>query len=265
MIWAAAEWLLFPLGVILFMAAIEGGFRLGIRYKSGNDDMASHITALQAAILGLLALLLGFTFAMSVSRFDARKDLVVEESNAITTTWLRAGFLPQAQQHQIRDLLKSYVDARLEYYDDQNDPQRLKAEDAKAVRIQRQLWPYAIAAPELVKVPVTASLFAQSVNALIEVKEKRRVAMENHVPATVFALLFLVASAGMIFIGYVFGLTGRRRHGATTLFAVLIALVQIVILDIDRPRNGMILVSEASLERLQTALSHGDPLMPESE
>jgi hypothetical protein len=102
-------------------------------------------------------------------------------------------------------------------------------------------------------------LFIQSLNEMVNVKWTRRAALHNHVPEPVLYLLCTVAAGALGFIGYGYGLTGRRRHGSTAIFAVLIALVLATILDFDRPRGGFIRVSEEGMFRLQAAFEQDKP------
>lgn len=141
MLWTISEWVLFLAILIGFLLVIEVTFRSGRHYgaRSGRDEMP-HVGALQGAVLGLLALLLGFTFAMAVQRFETRKSLVLEESNAIGTASLRAQFLPVAQQQEAAQLFKRCVAARVEFYNAGIDESRLDAAFATSAQIQRQLW-----------------------------------------------------------------------------------------------------------------------------
>lgn len=263
MIWNINELYLFILVIGSFLVAIELGFRLGSKYAGGQDEsMTAHVSSLQSAILGLLALLLGFTFAMSIQRFDTRKDLVIEESSSIGTTYLRSQLLPEKLHKEAASLLKEYVSARLEFYYARNDIAKIEVANRKSEGIENQLWNVAAQATKESSNPVYTSLFIQSLNGVIDANEKRRVALENHVPEPVTILLFFVSIFGMGFIGYNYGLSGKRRHGSTAFFALLIASVLIVILDIDRPRRGFIQVSQSSLERLQADLNHDNAQEP---
>src|SRR6478736_1341916 len=107
-------WGLFLTIVVLVLAAIEGGYRLGsYRHRQEGREKEAPVGAMVGATLGLLAFMLAFTFGMAASRFDTRKQLVLDEANAIGTTYLRAAMLPE-KRDEVRDLLRSYVDARLE-------------------------------------------------------------------------------------------------------------------------------------------------------
>jgi hypothetical protein len=108
-----AQWVVFVLPAVLLVGFAELGFRLGLRlYLAKDAARKAEIGGIQGALLGLLGLLLGFTFAMAVGRYQARRDLVVKEANAIGTTFLRASLLPEAHRAPVEDLLRRYVEAR---------------------------------------------------------------------------------------------------------------------------------------------------------
>jgi hypothetical protein len=238
-----------------FLGATEVGFRLGMRYVDQGDDSAkAHVSSLHAAVLGVLALLLGFTFLMAVSRFDARKSLVIEEANAIGTTFLRAHLLPPEQQRPAKELLRAHLSARLAFYAAGIDPARLERAHSEAGRIERQLWALAVDAAAQDPRSVRTGLFVESLNAVIDLHEKSQVALENHVPEAVLYLLLVVSVVSFVLLGYGCGLTQRRRAALNVVFALLISFVLTAILDIDRPRRGLITVSQESLIRLQATL-----------
>jgi hypothetical protein len=256
MIWEIDELVLFAVGIVSLLIAIECGFTIGSKYADREDAaFAAHVLTLQNSLLGLLALLLGFTFAMSIERYDTRKQLVLEEANAIGTTYLRAEFLSGDHAKKIRDNLVQYVAARLDFYYAGNDKALIEAANSRSAAIEDALWNIGVAGVKEAHNPIAAGLFIQSLNDVIDINEKRLKALENHVPEAVIALLYLVSVVGMGFIGYNYGLTGKRRHGSTALFALLIVSVLIVILDMDRPRRGLIQISQSSMERLQTKIT----------
>jgi hypothetical protein len=260
MLWRIDEFVLFFLANAVYLMFIEVGFRLGRKSGGrGDDDVRNHVGALQAATLLLLALLLGFTFAMAVSRFDTRKALVVEEANAIGTTLLRARFLPESQRREVAELLEEYVSVRLAFYQAGIDPQRLQAASDAAARLDTRLWAVAVAVAARAERSVPVGLFIQSLNDLIDDNEKRRVALENHVPESVILLLFIVSCVALGFVAYGCGLTGRRHFVMNAIFAMLIAMVITVIMDIDRPRRGLVTVSQDSMVRLRATLDATAP------
>jgi len=238
-----------------YLLVLELSFRLGrARAARGDAGAREHIGSLQGSMLGLLALLLGFTFAMAVSRFDTRKALVLEEANAIGTTLLRASLLPEPAQQEVPLQLAAYVDARLAFYAAGVDPARLAAANASAARLERQLWSLGSAAAQADVRSVPVGLFIQSLNEVIDVREKCRVALDNHVPEAVIHLLLVSSCVALALVAYGCGLSRRRRFVSNATFALLLALVLTTILDIDRPRRGLIQVSQDSLVRLKASL-----------
>ncbi len=254
------QWALVAAMLMTFFAATEVGFRLGRRQQASADDASrAHVGALQGALLGLLALLLGFTFAMAVSRFDTRKELVLAEANAIGTTYLRARLLPAPHRQELVGLLRAYVDARLAFYDAGIDRVRLNAANATAARLQERLWRVAVTLAEQDPRSVPTGLFVQSLNDVIDLHEKRVRALENHVPDIVLYLVFGVGVVALAFIGHGCGLGGQRRFVSTALVAVLVTFVLAVIIDLDRPRRGLIKVSQGSMLRLKETLEQVTP------
>jgi hypothetical protein len=254
MIWRLSEVVLLPTSILVFVAAIEVGFRLGRRHRDRSEETVTHLSTLQAALLGLLALLLGFTFAMALTRYDTRRLLVVDEANAIATAHKRALFLPSTQQEEFKRLLRTYVHVRLEFYDAGIDKERLEAAYASTSHVQNQLWTLAGAAAASDPTSVAAGLLVESTNDVIALSEKRRDALQNHVAETVVYLLLAVTVGSLGFLGYGSGLAGRRRLTSSGIFAFLVALVLITILDLDRPRRGVERIGQDSMVRLEARL-----------
>jgi hypothetical protein len=260
-LWRLDEGVLFCATIVAFGAILELAFRLGRRYGVRRSDEAAktHSNALQAALLGLLAILLAFNFAMADARYEARKALLQEEVNAIRTTYMRALLLPPPQRQAVLALLRTYVATRLEFGRAGIDPALLEVANASTAHLEAHLWTLVRTVAAHHPSEAATGEFMQAVNDMVNVTEKRRAAQENHVPEVVLHLLFLVAMGALGFIAYGYGLTGQRRHSSTALFAVLIALVLTLILDLDRPRRGFIRVSEDSLLRLQATLGQDTP------
>jgi len=249
------EVILFFVVLIIFLGVIEVGYRLGRRLRKPADEAAkTHITALQTALLGLLALLLGFTFAMSVTRFETRKNLVLEEANAIGNAYWRSQLIPAEHRPVVAKMLHEYTSASLDYHLADQDSPRFATANATARRIERQIRA-AVAARAENPPSISTIMFIQAINEMAQINEKRRVALENHVPEPVYYLLFIVAGGSMGYIAYGTGLYGRRRPISTGMFAALIALVLTFILDIDQPGSGLIQVGQESMERMQATLA----------
>jgi hypothetical protein len=248
-------WLILAASIGLFLLGDEIGFRLGRRKRLDIDeDARSQVNTIQAAILGLLALLLGFTFSMAMNRFEVRKQQILEESNAIGTTYLRAQLMPEPQRKEVSALLRRYVEVRLKFYQADMDQKGFQEARDQTERLQLQLWSNAIAWGDKDPRAVTAGLFLQSLNEVIDLHSKGVTALENHVPEIILVLLYFVALAATGLIGYGAGLAGRRNFMVTMVAAVLIASVILVIVDLDRPRRGLIKVGLGRMVELRQSL-----------
>jgi uncharacterized membrane protein YtjA (UPF0391 family) len=260
MLWEMNLFLIFLIMVAIYWAATEVGHRLGLRVRARSDESdKTHVGSLQAALLGMLALLLGFSFAMAVARYELRKSLVLKEANAIGTTHLRTDFLPADQGPEAKRLLRAYVDSRLEFVESGVNAARLERTYATAATVQAQLWSMAGVAAAQDPKSVPTGLYIAALNDLIDVSEERRAAFNNHVPEAVLALIIAVSCGALGFVGCSSGLAGRKQRASTITFTILSALILIVILDMDRPRNGLIQISQDSMLRLQASLATGAP------
>ena len=250
------EWLIFIIGSVIFFLVTEVGFRVGhFRRSSADESTKSEATTFQAAILTLLGLLLGFTMSMALSRIEERKQMVVEESNAIGTAYLRAQLLPEPEKTEISKLFRQYVDVRLEAARTGN----LQAAISKSETLHDQLWLQAVAVGKKVPQPFPTGLFIQSLNEVIDVHSKRLRAVVDHVPTSILLLLFTVAIFGMGAIGYGCGLANGYFIISRLAMAVLIAMVILAIIDLDQPGRGLIRVSQQSMTSLRDNINKPAP------
>ncbi len=255
------KWILLEAGLLLaaigvFAVALDVGYRLGVRRQAHSAESdRSHVNTLHGAVLGLLALLLGFTFAMAVSRFEDRKTLIVAQANAIASVAMTARLLPQSHADHAAGLVRQYLQSRLDYFSAGWDAEAIAAAESRAGQLENDLWEIGrlVFAEDAHSQP--AALYAQALSNVFDIREKRRFALDDRVPAAVIVMLFLVSTTAMGLVAYSCGLNGRRRVLANLTFASLIALVLIIILDIDAPRAGLVGVSQNSLIRLQQSLT----------
>jgi hypothetical protein len=226
---------------VLALTATEVGFRLGRKVEARTpENIKSQIFTVEAGILGILALLLGFTMSMAVSRFEIRKQLVLEEADAIGTSSLRAQLLPAPAGPEISSLLRQYVNVRVQYGTAGNDFARLEDLNRETARLQTELWTRTVTYAQQDPNPVRAGLLLQSLNQAIDVGEARWMAFQNHVPESVIYVNAAVGLLSSMLVGYSFGVNGRRNIFSMFMLAVAITLVLAVIIDLDRPRSGFI-------------------------
>lgn len=250
-----SQWMVIGTTSVLLLLAAELGFRLGLRLHREKDEARKgQIGGIQAAMLGLLGLLLGFTFAMAVGRYETRRDLVLREANSIGTTYLRTSLLPDDCQAGSRDLLRRYVDVRLDFYSAGENPEREAASEREAAAIQHELWSQAVAAAKGAPTPLSVS-YIGTLNETIDLDAARLNAMRAHVPGAVWLLVLAVALCGCCGSGYGTGSTGARSAFANIVLPLLIAVAITLIADLDRPRGGLIGISQQPLLDLKASLS----------
>ena len=241
----------------LMILCNEIGFRMGRYVQEHTDAEIKTLTgSIQASILGLLALLLGFTFSMAMQRYDGRSMAVIEEANDIGTALLRVQLLPGEYQAQTYQLMTEYLTLRVEvgriditrYSERQQHNQQI-------AELQHQLWSVGIAATNADPRAVTTGAFTKSLNDMIDIQGTRNALLQMHVPEAVMLLLFLVfISAGGI-IGYSAGLSGKRILAPVVLVSLLITLIVFIIIDLDRPKRGLIMVDQTPILEVQRSLA----------
>lgn len=244
------------------LATAELGFLLGHRACSRiSDKTKAEISVIQASMLGILGLLLAFTISMAVSRFELRKQLIVDEANAIGTSCLRTDLIPEPDRGYIANRLRDYLGLRLRAAhagDDVSTPTNanaVKSMREETQRVEIDFWGRAVACAQKDPNPVTTGLLLQSLNELIDMDTARWAAFNNHVPETVVYVNAIVALLATILVGYSIGLAGRRNLFSVILLCTAITITLIVIIDLDRPRQGLITVTQEPLMDLEEQLS----------
>jgi hypothetical protein len=222
---------------------LETGRRLGLRRLAQDSDAArAGFGVVEGAIFALMGLLIAFTFSGAVSRFDTRRQLVVEEANAIGTAFLRLDLLPASARDVLRQNFRDYVEARLEVYGKLPDLTAARQALAHATRLQGQIWSQALAACQ--EAPQAATmLLIPALNAMIDITTTRTVAAQVHPPQVVFVMLCVLALASSLLAGYSMAegqSSSRWIH--MLVFAVIMALTVYVIFDLEYPRLGLIRV-----------------------
>ena len=229
------------LGMLL---CLEAGRRIGIRRLKEDDGAAGEgIGAVNGAVFALLGLLISFTFSGASSRFDGRRQLIVEETNDIGTAYLRLDMLPADAQPALREGFRRYLDTRIEFYEKLPDIAAAQESLTKANELQIQIWRQAVAASRAEgAAPSAPMLLLPALNAMIDITTTRTMALLMHPPIIVFAMLFGLALGASLLAGY--GMTGSAMRSRFHMlgFALVMAFAVYVILDIEYPRLGLIRV-----------------------
>jgi hypothetical protein len=236
---------LYPAVIILFAGAAELG-AWGGRYFRGSANKGEDMGTLAGSALGLLALLLAFTFSLALSRYEARRALVLDEANAIGSTANFALMLPEPAKSSVLSMLRDYGAVRIGLgvpY----DPAKLERDVAKSLELHTKLWQQAVVVSAMAPQSRPVSQFTAALDELIKIHEKRLMALRYHVPNAVFVMLFAVAFVAMVFTGYQVGLLETRLREASLLMAATVGIVIVMVVDLDQPARGLIQVSPQAL------------------
>ena len=239
-------WLMGALVFAALIAAREFGHLVRKRRKATTaaDDAEDGFT--MTSMLGLLALLIAFSFSISLQRYDARRELVISEANALGTTWLRTKLLDEADRNRLRAVLREYVDLRIEF-----GLATTAEEEAAAFRktkaMQQQLWEATAEAVAPFRTTELASLLVTTTNESIDLAATRMAAREAHIPPRIILVLMLYALVASVMVGYEKG----RYRTATSLLFFLLTLAASLVVDLDRPATGAIKVSQQPMLELQ--------------
>ena len=243
---------------LLFLVIVlcnEAGYHIGRFVQEHTDSEIKALTgSIQASILGLLALLLGFTFSMAMQRYDSRSMALIDEANALGTALLKVQLLPPQEQPEARELLHRYIDLRIETGSiDITRHEERERHNHQTAELQDQLWALAVRATNQDPRAVTSGAFVKSLNDVIDAQGRRNALLRMHVPETVLLLLFVVFISAGGMMGYSGGLSGKRIVAPVVLVSLLITLIVFLIIDLDRPRRGLIQVNpDAMLDLRQT-------------
>ena len=247
--------LIFIGSLVLIFGSVEVGRFLGVRVK---DRGGESVSTLEAAVLGLSALMLSFTFSMAIARYQERRAAMLNEVNSITTTALRARLLPAPHNKEVLALLRDYLKIRVDaaYRDLTTASASAQLADVitRSNAIQEALWQQvkAITAEDKSMVPI---VFLQSLNEMFDNQEKRVVAVTHHLPGVMLILLYCVAATATGLSGYNKGILGELRRPTVYVVGLLFCLILLIIQDFDRPLDGFITVDQQPVINAAAALS----------
>ena len=249
-------WALFLVTVAAALLLIDLGYRFG-RYRLRRTEAEKEELAgtMVGAILGLLGFMLAFTFGLAANRFNDRRQLVVAEANAIGQSYLRALMISEPIRTESRNLLRDYVDVRLEAVESGDADRAI----SKSVELHQRLWSQAVAATEKDRSDIT-SIFVQSLNEVIDLHAKRVVfGLRSRIPGAIWIALYLLVFVAMASMGYHHGLNSPRRSPALLALVIAFSAVLILNVDLDRPREGWLRTSQQPIIDLRNFMSVPSP------
>ncbi len=254
-------WAFFALTALLILGAIEFGLFLGLRRRAQREhEKEGPVGTVVGATLGLLAFMLAFTFGITASRFDTRKELLLDEVNALGTAWLRAGLLVEPHRAASENHLREYIDIRASFSPLSVDSERFVAALRRCEEIQGSLWEVARALAAANRSSEIDALFIASLNDVIDLHTKRViVGMQYRIPSVLWVVLMFVSVLAMATVGYQFGLAGKRSLAANLALALTFSAVTLLICDLDRPGRGMMRVNQQPMIDLQRQINSQAP------
>lgn len=245
-------WGFFLLTCLLVAIPLELGYRLGHRrHLRAAAESDPSMGVVVGSILGLLAFLLAFTFNLAASRYEDRRLVLLQDANAIETTYLRTSLLPEPQHTEIAAFLREYVDIRVQAAKPEVTPKELTRLLARSEDIQRHIWKIAMSVAAQ-KPSITTGLFIQSLNEMIDIHARRlQVGIYSQIPFTIWFALLGVAMIALASAGFQEGYASARR--SIVIFGLVLAFagVMTLIADLDNPRKGLLLNSQVPILGVQ--------------
>jgi hypothetical protein len=229
------------------MISFAIGRRAGLHHRRIDIEGARSMSgAVEASIFGLLGLLIAFTFSGAADRFDARRVLITNEVNAITTAWERLDLLDAHDQPTLRDDFRQYLDERLTYYGKLPDEEAAAPHLERAETLESAIWTHAVeAAPR--GIPGVVQVLLPAINQMFDVAEERKAALITHPPLPIYGLLICLSLICAGLAGHHAAASARHPWVLPLLFSGVSALAIYVILDLEYPRAGFIRVDSADL------------------
>ncbi|TCO81768.1 uncharacterized protein DUF4239 [Plasticicumulans lactativorans] len=235
-------------GVLLGMlVCLEVGRRLGrVRLAHDPDGLAQGVGTAEGAVFGLLGLLIAFTFSGAATRFEERRHLITQETNAIGTAYLRLDLLPGDAQADLRALFRRYVELRAAVFRSAADQAATQAKLTESAALQNAIWGQAMAACRRPDTPAPAAiLLLPALNEMFDITTTRWAATRNHPPIPIFVLLAGLSCIAALLVGYDMAASRKRSLLHSLAFATILSLSLYVILDLEFPRLGMIRIDAA--------------------
>jgi hypothetical protein len=229
--------LIIPIALVLVPLWL--GTRLGIRFKKKAKEMEPHapVGSLVGAALGLLAFMLALTFQITASRFDTRKQLLLDEVTTMRTAYLRAGLLKEANRNECRKLLSEYVDLRVMLA---SDSKALQKVISRSKEIQDKLWLQVEALAGEDRSSEIYALFTTSINELIDLHNRRVVvALQYRIPGVIMYVLYFISFLSMLVLGFQFGISGKSNILINLALALIFSVVMWLIFALDNTEVGI--------------------------
>ena len=242
-------WAVYLGTVIAVLIAAEIGFRLGLWLQRRDPEAKAPVSGtVIGGMLGLMAFLLAFSIGIVINQHNGRKSMIVTEANAVGTAYLRADFLDEPDRTSTRDLLREYVEVRLAAV---AEPARLRESATKrSEEIHTELWSIVENNVRQGRESDIMGLFVESINEVIDVHSLRLAAIDLRLPRLLGIVTYAATLLSFLLVGIANSADQKRDFLAVLLFALAYVAVLILLVDLDRPQQGLITVSQTALSDL---------------
>jgi hypothetical protein len=260
-IWDIPIWVDGVVFLVIMLLALEVGYRMGVRRGPvSKDEESSGGDVATTAIFATLGLILAFTYAFTVARHQSRKQVVVDEANAISTAFLRAGLFQDPESAELKRALLNYARTRVTTRENTSSRAKIRETLSRSLDAQAKLWPIT---ERIVKSrqsgAVEASLVA-AMNQVLDLHTARIALSYDRIPPPILLMLLFASAASLGIAGFSSGLSGRFRRWRMTALALVLASVIFIIIDFDYPQQGFIRINQqpmiSTIAQMEANLSH---------
>ena len=242
-------WLIYFGGVALLLLTAEIGYRTGIWLRARNPDMGKNrvTNSLVGGLMALMAFVMALTIGTVVNQHGGRVAMVVTEANAIRTAFLQASVLEEPDRISTRELLQEYAEVRLVGAE---NPDQLENAITRSEEIHSLLWP--IVEENLLQGNESASMafFMDAVNEMINIHTLRVTTHQRRLPNRYGLLLMTAMFLSFLMIGFASSADKRRAYTPIILYALAFMAVFLIVVDLDRPLEGSVTVSQQAMADL---------------
>lgn len=245
-------WGMFLATALASFLSLKIGFRLGRTGELPNRVQEALVRTMTGSAVGILTFMLVFTFWIASSHFNQAREAVLDEADAIGTTYMRADLLPEPFRMEIRNLLREYVDVRLAGAQSRDSDQAA----SRAEEVRRRIWSRTMAAREETKSSIFDEFLRRSLSKFIALHTRRvGVQKEFNIPTVVWVALYLIVSLTMTSVGFHAGMTDMSKAPVIPILVLLLSVLMFLIADLDTPRTGALRVNHWSLIELRNTMS----------
>jgi hypothetical protein len=249
-----SAWTLIIVLCAIIVGATAIGLLVGRALRDKSEDLREPFFVMQGALLGFMALVLAFGLSLAIGRYESRRAAVVDEGNAIGTTYLRAQTIAEPQRSHSLALLKQFTDTSIDISRTIPGSAAQARAAAASGQIQRRLW--ALAGQALNNAPTDSAprLYVDSLNEMFDSQSSRVSTLGDRVPTPVLVLEVLGAAIAIASLALHLGTLGGRGVFTVTIAAALVIVILLVTFDLDRPTRGLIRIPNAPLIQVRAGM-----------